>query len=96
MFFDPILHLTPSTVNVVVKPLGATFQIGDHVTRIGTPLVVFGLGDDAPLLVPSLGLVLELSEESHFAAASVCLRSARFCSLAERALSRSFLANPTM
>lgn len=70
---DAIFHLTSSAVNIVVEPLGTTFQIGEHVTRISTPIAVFGLGDDAPLLVPSLGLVLELGEESYFQSASAVL-----------------------
>ena len=43
-----ICHLTPSTHNVVVEPLGANFQISEHTTRICTPNTVFGLDDNAP------------------------------------------------
>jgi hypothetical protein len=68
LFFDAIFHLPTSTVNVVVEPFGAALQIGDHLARISTSIAMLGFGDDPSLLVPTLSLVFELSEEL------ICLR----------------------
>ena len=63
---------------LVGEPLRAPLQLGEHITRISTLIAMFGLGNDAPLLVPSLGVVLELGEKSHFEAASAVLALSAF------------------
>ncbi len=60
LFLDTVFHLSSSTVKFVIKPLGATFEIGQHITRIGSSFALFSFGNNPPFLVPSLGLVLEL------------------------------------
>ena len=61
----------------VGEPLRAPLQFGEHITWISTLIAMFGLGNDAPLLVPSLGVVLELGK-SHFEAASAVLALSAF------------------
>ena len=60
-----ICHLTPSTHNVVVEPLGANFQISEHTTRICIPNTVFGLDDNA---APALSA--DTDDDDHFESAS--------------------------
>src|SRR5215472_12587168 len=69
LFFNAIFHLTPCAVKLVVEGLAAPLQVSEHVTGIGAPIAVFGLSNHSAFLVPSFGLVLELSEQSHLAAA---------------------------
>src|SRR5215469_1797087 len=68
LFFNAVFHLTPGTVKLIVEGLAAALQVSDHVAGIGATITVFGLGDDSALLVPSLGLVLELTKQTHLAA----------------------------
>ena len=35
LFFDPVLHVTPQNIDVVVELLGITRQIGDNESRVG-------------------------------------------------------------
>src|ERR1700682_6725350 len=96
LFFNTVFHLTSSTVNLVVDHLGSPDQISDHKARVGSFGSVLGFGNNASLFIPTTGPILKPFEESDFLAAFRCLRSARCPSLALRALSRSFLAMPTM
>src|SRR5258708_31124859 len=95
LFLDAIFHLTPGAINLVVERLRATFQIGQNITRISAFEGVFGFGNDPAFSVPTLSLILKLSEAPHFSPLLWYLRSARFCHLAESACKRSFLASPT-
>ena len=96
MFFDPVFHLTPRTIKVVVEPLRTAFQIGQHIARIDTPIALFRLGDAPPFLVPSLGLVLELTKESDFQTAAAILSLSAFLQLGTQRIEALLLANPTI
>ena len=41
-FFDPVLHVAPLTVNLLVNPLRTLFQVGDHEARIVFRFLVRG------------------------------------------------------
>jgi len=60
LLLDPIFHLTPGTVKLIVEGLGSTIEVSHYVTRISPTFGMFGLGDDSSLLVPTLSLVLEI------------------------------------
>src|SRR5260370_30172824 len=66
LFLDAIFHLTPRAVNLIVEGLGATFQIGQNITRLNAFYGVFGFRNDLSFPVPTLTLILKLSEEQHF------------------------------
>src|SRR3979411_1508628 len=70
LFFNTVFHLTSSTVNLVVKRLGSPDQISDHKARIGSFGSVLGFGNNASLLFPTTGPILEPFEESNFLPAS--------------------------
>ena len=69
LFFNTVFHLTSSTVDLVVEPLGSPDQISDHKARIGSFGSVLGFGNNASLLIPTTGPILEPFEESDFLAA---------------------------
>ncbi len=54
LFLDAIFHLTPRAVNLIVEGLGATFQIGQNITRISAFYGVFGFRNDLSFPVPTL------------------------------------------
>jgi len=66
LFLDAIFHLAPPAINLVVESLRATFQIGQNITRISASEGVFGFRNDPSFPVPTLSLILKLSEEPHF------------------------------
>src|SRR3977135_308372 len=73
LFLDAIFHLTPLAINRVSESLLATFQIGQNITRISAFYGVFGFGNDPAFPVPTLRLILKLSEEPHFFSAHLVL-----------------------
>ena len=66
LFFNAVFHLTSSTVDLVVDRLCAPDQVGDHKARVGSLGRVLGFGNNASLLIPTAGLILEPFEESDF------------------------------
>src|ERR1700731_1869544 len=66
LFLDAIFHPAPRAINLVVESLRATFQIGQNITRISASEGVFGFRNDPSFPVPTLSLILKLSEEPHF------------------------------
>src|SRR5260370_32111176 len=81
LLLDAILHLTSRAVNLVVECLSPTLQIGQNITRISSFEGVFSLGDHPALAVPSLGLVLKLSEQSYLFSAPLVLALGSFLQL---------------
>src|SRR5258706_1516786 len=81
LFLNAIFHLAPRAINLVVERLRATFEIGQNITRISAFEGVFGFGNDPSLPVPTLSLILKLSEESHFFAAPLVLALGPFLHL---------------
>ena len=69
LFFNAIFHLTSSTVNLVVDLLCVPSQIGHYKARVGSLGSVLGFGNDASLLIPTTGPILEPFEEADFLAA---------------------------
>ena len=66
LLFDAVLHLAARAVNLVVEPLGFALQAGDQVRGVGAVRIMLGFGDDAPLAIPRVRLVLKLPKEPHF------------------------------
>jgi hypothetical protein len=54
LFLDAIFHLALRAINLVVESLGATFQIGQTITRISAFEGVFGFRNDPAFPVPTL------------------------------------------
>src|SRR6266403_1085545 len=81
LFLDAIFHLAPRAVNLVVESLRATFQIGQNITRISAFYGVFGFRNDPSFPVPTLSLILKLSEEPHFFSAPLVLALSPFLQL---------------
>src|SRR5260370_36655296 len=81
LLLDAIFHLTSRAVNLVVECLSPTLQIGQNITRISSFEGVFSLGDHPALAVPSLGLVLKLSEQSYLFSAPLVLALGSFLQL---------------
>jgi len=69
LFFNAVFHLTSSTVNLVVNLLRVPHQIGDYKARVGSLGSVLGFGNNASLLIPTTGPIVEPFEESDFLAA---------------------------
>ena len=81
LFLDAIFHLTPRAINLVLQSLRATFQIGQNITRISAFEGVFGFRNDPSFPVPTLSLILKLSEEPHFFSAPLVLALGPFLPL---------------
>src|SRR5690348_11008248 len=81
LFLDAIFHLTPRAINLVVESLRAIFQIGQNITRISAFEGMFGFRNDPAFPVPTLSLILKLSEESHFFSAPLVLALGPFLQL---------------
>jgi len=69
LFFNAVFHLTSSTVNLVVDHLCVPNQIGHYKARVGSLGSVLGFSNNASLLIPTTGPILEPFEESDFLAA---------------------------
>ena len=66
LFFNAVFHLTSSTVNLVVDLFCVSSQIAHDKARVGALGRVLGFGNDAPLLIPTTGPILEPFEEADF------------------------------
>jgi len=71
LFFNAVFHLPSSTVNLVVDRLCVPEQIGDYKARVGSLGRMLGFGNNASLLIPTAGPILEAFEESDFLAAFI-------------------------
>src|SRR6266478_749201 len=69
LFFNAVFHLTSSTVDLVVEPLRAPDQVGDHKARVGSLGGVLGFGNNTSFLIPTAGPILEAFKEADFFAA---------------------------
>ena len=69
LFLNAVFHLTSSTVELIVDPLCAPDQIGDHKRGLAPLGGVLGFGNNASLLIPTAGPILEAFKEADFLAA---------------------------
>src|SRR6516225_8936867 len=66
LFFNAVFHLTSSTVYLVVELLYVLGQIGHYKAGVGSLGSVLGFGNNASLLIPTTGPILEHFEEADF------------------------------
>ena len=64
LILDPVLHVAPRTVELVVQVLIRLRQVGHHEAGVGTQAVVLGLDDDPSRLVPAAGAIVNRSEQA--------------------------------
>jgi hypothetical protein len=57
---DQVLRLSATAIDLLVKRLGQTRQIGDDEAAVGTLRAGFDAGDDAPFDLPAFGGVAEV------------------------------------
>ena len=64
MFLDPFLHLAVRAIPFMVKGLRVASEVGDQEARVATLGGVFRFHDQAPVLVPNAGRILDFTEEA--------------------------------
>ena len=66
LFFDPVLHITPPTVDIIVNVLCVAGQRSDDVAWVTAFIGMFCFANDGALATPGRGAVVEPGKESLF------------------------------
>ena len=64
LILDPVLHVAPRTVELVVQVLIRLRQVGHHEAGVGTQAVVLGLDDDPSRLVSAERAVVNRGKQT--------------------------------
>jgi len=58
-----VFYFAACAVKLVVESLRLPLETGHVITRVGFALAVFGFDNNAPIIIPSVGLVFKLTKE---------------------------------